>query len=1100
MATSSARMSYTKYYQQQQNGKFATLPHGSNKDADATYDMHHKMSKKIAQLTKVIYALNTKKDEHDAQVQHLQEQHEQELERLAASTKQKLLACEERLAKAESNVEQIAELEQAVQSHRQEQEELLQQQADYKHSMQEKFHQQEINFSQKIWEFSGELLESKKDFQEQLQDFELTKKKMKTEHERMVEQLHKHYQEEINNLMTAKSAGDDECAASMQQMQQYQQELDQWKFRFAESEDKLKQTNDEWESKLEQSQASFDKELSLSRQVLEAEKADALNRLRAEKEELRQELEKVQTQLKTEVQRLETQLSETKDQAEKYEAQLALLVSELQHREGNFSEQHFQLKQLEVSLAEAKSKTEELEKELVEKQQTLLEKTTTLLHQTTVINNLEAEKIQKDVKVQDLNEQLQTLQVQIDNLKQANGKLETRQQEHKEKNSEQFKNLQDALKDALCQKLSLETKHTEEIAKLKAMMEEKEQKWREEMEKLAANHKEEMDALQLDTVHQLHLQKQEMEKEVHHLKQGNKVIAEEYEKVGQELKDKLTEAEKEIQRFESLVQNSEDNLISASSHITALKEASSQLKDELDNCRQELKTAKNTNTQLQSELEKTAGEHQAKLAQCEKDFQQNMKHICDEAERKSKENIRISCAQVRQEVSEAKDTEKELALRELELIKNEEIREIQKKLQKQEEITESEISLLRAELEQMSKIWSAKLEEEKSKMQMQTDEMEKNRLETISNFEENIRQLERTHAETVDKLKMQHEKNIKEIHESKMCEQNASLNAVQIAHEAILNKLKDEHCQAIKFQQEKMQQEFEKNTELLKEKLNEKHRQALCQQVEIQVKEMAAIKGDLDELEEISKNKDKDYLKETEKLRKVIEKQEKHATDLTSEVEKFQKTINELLTELDGKKKDFEEAKIEHQHKLRELEERMLAESQKEKENLQEDHCAEMQQLVTEFNWAQEMLKNKISVLNMEVLQCEERFKNRESRPEDLEEICKLRNSITDRELQMKKFQDEKRFFQMELINRETNFNKIFGSSPQVGVINPLINKKTKNADKNLRKFTSAPSLQQQLNRLEHLQTPSIHDEDWNPTKPLPSMQLPPLPAKKYVK
>lgn len=31
-----------------------------------------------------------------------------------------------------------------------------------------------------------------------------------------------------------------------------------------------------------------------------------------------------------------------------------------------------------------------------------------------------------------------------------------------------------------------------------------------------------------------------------HLKQGNKVIADEYEKVGQELKNKLTEAEKEV--------------------------------------------------------------------------------------------------------------------------------------------------------------------------------------------------------------------------------------------------------------------------------------------------------------------------------------------------------------------------------------------------------------------------------------------------------------------------------------------------------------------------------------------------------------------------
>ena len=33
---------------------------------------------------------------------------------------------------------------------------------------------------------------------------------------------------------------------------------------------------------------------------------------------------------------------------------------------------------------------------------------------------------------------------------------------------------------------------------------------------------------------------------------------------------------------------------------------------------------------------------------------------------------------------------------------------------------------------------------------------------------------------------------------------------------------------------------------------------------------------------------------------------------------------------------------------------------------------------------------------------------------------------------------EEKRFFQLELLNRETNFNKIFSSMPNVGVINPL--------------------------------------------------------------
>lgn len=49
MATgASAKMSFNFY----QNGKYGSLPHNP-KDSEVTQDMHIKMSKKIAQLTKV---------------------------------------------------------------------------------------------------------------------------------------------------------------------------------------------------------------------------------------------------------------------------------------------------------------------------------------------------------------------------------------------------------------------------------------------------------------------------------------------------------------------------------------------------------------------------------------------------------------------------------------------------------------------------------------------------------------------------------------------------------------------------------------------------------------------------------------------------------------------------------------------------------------------------------------------------------------------------------------------------------------------------------------------------------------------------------------
>ena len=48
-------------------------------------------------------------------------------------------------------------------------------------------------------------------------------------------------------------------------------------------------------------------------------------------------------------------------------------------------------------------------------------------------------------------------------------------------------------------------------------------------------------------------------------------------------------------------------------------------------------------------------------------------------------------------------------------------------------------------------------------------------------------------------------------------------------------------------------------------------------------------------------------------------------------------------------------------------------------------------------------------------------------------------------------FKDEKKFFELELVNRESNYNKVFNTAPKIGVINPM-NVKTKVGD------TSFPS------------------------------------------
>ena len=67
-----------------------------------------------------------------------------------------------------------------------------------------------------------------------------------------------------------------------------------------------------------------------------------------------------------------------------------------------------------------------------------------------------------------------------------------------------------------------------------------------------------------------------------------------------------------------------------------------------------------------------------------------------------------------------------------------------------------------------------------------------------------------------------------------------------------------------------------------------------------------------------------------------------------------------------------------------------------------------------------------------------EKYLNRESREEDLEMIKELTKNLNAREELLKKMEEEKKYFQMELVNRDNNFTKVFNSNMNVGCINPL--------------------------------------------------------------
>ncbi|XP_034077711.1 protein FAM184A-like [Gymnodraco acuticeps] len=160
----------------------------------------------------------------------------------------------------------------------------------------------------------------------------------------------------------------------------------------------------------------------------------------------------------------------------------------------------------------------------------------------------------------------------------------------------------------------------------------------------------------------------------------------------------------------------------------------------------------------------------------------------------------------------------------------------------------------------------------------------------------------------------------------------------------------------------------------------------------------------------------------------------------------------------------------------------------------------------------------------------EDKFRNRESRHEDLQVIAELKDMVSERESLVKKLvksehwikpgsKDDKKYYQLELVNRETNFNKVFNASPNVGVINPLIKQKKKNEKAAGSRFSSSPSvraleaagsgsgpqpphppppLPAQPGRLEPLPNSPLHHLELNSNKPLPP-PTPPTEPKKFM-
>lgn len=270
-------------------------------------------------------------------------------------------------------------------------------------------------------------------------------------------------------------------------------------------------------------------------------------------------------------------------------------------------------------------------------------------------------------------------------------------------------------------------------------------------------------------------------------------------------------------------------------------------------------------------------------------------------------------------------------------------------------------------------------------------------------------------------------------------EQREELHALREAHRQtldILQQQSDQELQTLRFE---LEDEGKAMLASLRSELNHLHATAIEHLRQVHLKENNAAKRELDDTIDRCKEHEQDLLGRISDLRQEVSCRKNRIADLDHEIHSLNETISTLTKELELKGKEVLRVRSEANLQIRAREQDLSKRLEREIDELNASHNRETQIMLSDFNKAQELLKDKISALQILLEGTEEKFRNRESRPEDLQVIADLREMVSERETLVKKLVDDKKFYQLELVNREPGFNKVFNTNPNVGVINPLI-------------------------------------------------------------
>lgn len=321
----------------------------------------------------------------------------------------------------------------------------------------------------------------------------------------------------------------------------------------------------------------------------------------------------------------------------------------------------------------------------------------------------------------------------------------------------------------------------------------------------------------------------------------------------------------------------------------------------------------------------------------------------------------------------------------------------------------------------------------KAKNEIAVEEIEKKYKLKLEVKERRLVELDSQRISQLSQLKMQFEDERNAL-QDKIKMLNAEMKEMMLKHEKIVFEYQ-ERIEKMKTNYESQIKEMKNNYE--KEIEEEKKRsQSAIAPLETKVKDLTEqlrasqvmYQNLMAEMENYASK-----IKRDELLR-ISELEKQKMKDIKELSESYQSEIDKLNENIEKFNDSIKLTAKENEEKIAGIEKKwqnQLAKAKQKREKAINDLKLKQEKEINNY-------QQKIAELDLSIEAWEQKFNTREGRPEDIQKIQELEEAVKEKSDILMKLFNELKHYQNELVNREYSYNKLFNTKPSVGELNVI--------------------------------------------------------------